>query len=196
MAKEIKKEFRYFVLTEYEKEEKYLREMNKKGWKFIKVILPGIYYFEKCEAEDVVYRLDFNPQPKKNVDSYHKMFEDYGWEYLQNLNDYSYFRKPAAALQTDEHADDIFCDNESRMDMLKRVILKKFTPILILFLCAFVPFLCKYAEIFIDEKRSFISGLLRGVSIGFLIYMLFYALLLIRIVSGYFDLTKKYKREI
>ena len=37
-----------FVCVEYEKEQDYLREMHKSGWKFVKVTGLGMYYFEKC----------------------------------------------------------------------------------------------------------------------------------------------------
>ena len=55
---ETKKQFKWFTIFEYEKEEQYLREMHKSGWKFIKVTGFGVYHFEKCIAEDVVYQLD------------------------------------------------------------------------------------------------------------------------------------------
>ena len=37
--KEIKKEFRWFFITEYEKEAEYLRQRHQEGWKFKNVIL-------------------------------------------------------------------------------------------------------------------------------------------------------------
>ena len=45
------KQFKYFTIFEYEKEEKYLREMHKSGWRFIKVTGFGKYHFEKCTPE-------------------------------------------------------------------------------------------------------------------------------------------------
>ena len=91
----LKKEFHYFVLTDYEREEEYLRTMHKKGYKFKKVSLPGIYYFEESKPEDVIYKLDFNPQSKEKRQEYLQIYQDYGWEYLQDMNEYSYFRKKA-----------------------------------------------------------------------------------------------------
>lgn len=41
-----KKEFRWFSITEYEKEAEYLRRRHKEGWKFKNVTYPGIYIFE------------------------------------------------------------------------------------------------------------------------------------------------------
>lgn len=34
---ETKKTYRYFSIFEYEKEQDYLREMHRSGWKFLKV---------------------------------------------------------------------------------------------------------------------------------------------------------------
>ena len=42
-----KKEFHFFVLSEYEEEEKYLNDMAKKGYIFERVTVPGIYSFRK-----------------------------------------------------------------------------------------------------------------------------------------------------
>lgn len=88
-----KKEFHFFVLPEYEEEEKYLCDMAKKGYLFEKVTLPGVYHFKKSEPTNMIYRIDFNPQKKENRESYLQMFKDYGWEYIQDLNEFSYFCK-------------------------------------------------------------------------------------------------------
>lgn len=85
--KDVKKEFRWFSITEYEKEAEYLRRRHKEGWKFKNVTYPGIYIFEKCEPQDVIYQLDYNPDGIKNQGEYVQMFEDCGWEYRKNLQD-------------------------------------------------------------------------------------------------------------
>lgn len=50
---------RFFTIADYEDEEIWLRVQHKKGWKLVKTIIPCFYIFEKCEPEDVIYRLDF-----------------------------------------------------------------------------------------------------------------------------------------
>ena len=40
---ETKKQFRIFTIFEYEKEQDYLREMNKSGWKFVRLCGFGMY---------------------------------------------------------------------------------------------------------------------------------------------------------
>ena len=63
--------------------------MAKKGYLFEKVTLPGVYHFKKSEPTNMIYRIDFNPQKKENRESYLQMFKDYGWEYIQDLNEFS-----------------------------------------------------------------------------------------------------------
>jgi hypothetical protein len=56
--------FRFFTIADYEEEEIWLRKMHNEGLKLVKVIPPGIYTFEECEPEDVIYRMDFSNQNK------------------------------------------------------------------------------------------------------------------------------------
>lgn len=59
--KDRKKEFRFFSIIEYDKEQDYLRKMQQNGWKFVNV--SGlIYTFESCSPEDVIYQLDYNKE--------------------------------------------------------------------------------------------------------------------------------------
>lgn len=132
----LKKEFRYFTIFEYEKEQTYLRRMQQSGWKFVQVSGFGIYRFESCTPEDVIYQLDYNPDGLAHKTEYVQMFRDCGWEYLQDYVGYSYFRKPAA--QTDG-AEEIFCDDSSRMQMMERVFKGRVLPLLALFFGVLVP---------------------------------------------------------
>ena len=108
--KKVKKEFRWFNIMEYEKEEKYLSKRHQEGWKFKRVTFPGIYTFERCEPEKVIYQLDYNKEGIKHQMEYVRMFEDCGWEYLTEFAGYNYFRKPVDRMQQDE---EIFCDDIS-----------------------------------------------------------------------------------
>lgn len=133
---ETKKQFKWFTIFEYEKEQEYLRQMHKDGWKFVKVKGLGMYYFEKCIPQDVVYQLDYNQDGLAHKEEYQKMFEDFGWEYMQDYVGYSYFRK---AVADDGVAEEIFCDEESRFQMMQRVIKGRMIPLLILFFTVLLP---------------------------------------------------------
>ena len=129
--KEVKKEFRWFSIADYEKEAEYLRRRHKEGWKFKNVTFPGIYTFENCEPQDVVYQLDYNPDSVKNQLEYVQMFEDCGWEYLLIFAGYTYFRKPAALMEKEEN---IFCDDQSRLELLNRIFRGRIIPLMLIFL--------------------------------------------------------------
>ena len=136
MSMQTKTEFRYFTIMEYEDEQAYLRRMHNNGWKLSHVSFPGFYRFEACEPEDVVYQLDYNREGASQREEYVQMFRDCGWEYLFDFVGYSYFRKPAAAMDGEE---EIFCDDESRLDMMKRVFRGRMVPMLIILACVIVP---------------------------------------------------------
>jgi len=133
---ETKKQFKYFTIFEHEKEQEYLRNMHKNGWKFVKVSGLGTYHFLKCEPEDVVYQLDYNQEGLEHKDEYIKMFNDCGWEHLQEYAGYSYFRKSAAEMNGDE---EIFCDESSRLQMMERVLKGRMMPLFVIFTCILVP---------------------------------------------------------
>lgn len=134
--KDTKKEFKFFSVPEWEKEQDYLRQKHKEGWKFVKVNGLCMFHFVKCEPEDVIYQLDYNKEGISHKDEYVKMFSDCGWEYLQDYVGYSYFRKPASQMNGDER---IFCDDASRLDMMKRVLIGRMIPLLIIFFCLIIP---------------------------------------------------------
>ena len=133
---ETKKEFRWFSIAEYGKEQDYLREMHKSGWKFARVKGVGSYLFEKCEPEDVVYQLDYNNEGAKHKEEYLQMFSDCGWEHIQDYAGFSYFRKSAAEMNGNE---EIFCDDESRLAMMGRIYKGRLLPLLVLFFACLLP---------------------------------------------------------
>ena len=135
--KDQKRSFRFFTVPEWEKEQDYLRNEHKKGWKFRHVNLLGMSSFDRCEPEDVVYQLDFNPDGIKNKSEYIQMFSDCGWEYIQDYVGYSYFRKPVSQMSSEDEG--IFCDENSRIDMIKRVFKGRVIPLLCIFFIVIIP---------------------------------------------------------
>lgn len=136
MGKDRKVEFKVFTVPEWKREEEYLREQHKNGWKFTKVDFLGCYHFVKAVPEDVVYQLDYNRDGLVHKLDYVQMFRDCGWEYLQDFVGYSYFRKPVAEMQGEE---EIFCDYDSKLEMMKRVFKGRVIPMIVLFLCCLLP---------------------------------------------------------
>lgn len=131
-----KTEFRFFTIPQWKEEENYLRKKHNSGWAFTKVSFPGFYHFERCQPEDVVYQLDYNPDGIAQRSNYVKMFQDCGWEYLQDFVGYSYFRKKSSEMNGKE---EIFCDDFSRLEMIKKVFKGRVIPLIIIFFGIIIP---------------------------------------------------------
>lgn len=146
---------KFFSVPEWQKEEAYLREQHKNGWEFVRVGGLGLYHFKKCVPQDVVYQLDYNADSTRQKSEYIQMFSDCGWEYLQNYAGYSYFRK--AASEMGEAEESIFCDDASRLEMMKRVFVGRMTPLLVIFFCTILPqlFIQSYSH-FSESKVFFV----------------------------------------
>lgn len=146
---ESKKELKFFSIWGYEKEQEYLRTMHKRGWKLVGITGIGVYHFEKCEPQDVIYQLDYNKEGLEHKEEYVKMFEDCGWEYLQDYVGYSYFRKPASETAGSE---EIFCDDSSRLQMMDRIFKGRVLPLVILFSCVLIP--CLIRDLYVEEYTN------------------------------------------
>ena len=134
--KDKKCEFKIFNVIQWKKEQDYLSRMHAEGWALDRVSFLNLYHFKRCEPQQVVYQLDYNPEGLENKAEYVQMFRDCGWEYLQDYAGYSYFRKSAEQMQGDE---EIFCDDESRIDMMKRVFKGRLFPLLIILFLLLLP---------------------------------------------------------
>lgn len=133
-----KKEFKVYTITQYEKEQEWLRLRHRQGWKFVGVNFLSIYTFEKCEPEDVIYQLDYR---REELDpDYIQIFKDCGWEYIYRIMGFNYFCKPSSACSEDDGRDaEIFCDDESRLDMLKRIFRGRLVIALVLLFSTVIP---------------------------------------------------------
>lgn len=136
MMENTKTVFKYFTIPQYQQEEDFLSDMHEKGWRFTHAAFPGIYHFVECEPGKAAYRLDYNPEGSQNREEYLQMFSDCGWEYVCDFVGYSYFRKEGAVGAERE---EIFCDDASRLDMMKRVFAGRFIPLICLFALVILP---------------------------------------------------------
>ncbi len=189
MSREIKKTVKIFLLPDYEREEKYLTDMHKNGWKLKSINRDFVYIFEKCEPENVVYRLDFAERKESDMQSYIAMFGEYGWEYIQDINDYSYFRKRADGLAQEDT--EIFSDIESRLEMMKRIINTKLIPLWAIFSVIIVP---NFTGLIMTHRFDDIP--LRTVlTVIYVILFVWYSYVLIRCWIGFSKLKKKYTKK-
>ncbi len=153
--------FRYYTIMEYEKEQEWLSRQHRQGWK-LTAAAACFYRFERCAPEDVVYQLDYNPEGRKHPEEYVQLFRDCGWEHVLDNVGYSYFRKPAAQMQGRE---EIFCDEESRMEMFRRILFHRMLPLLILLVGMFVPLIIME----LLEAASAADVLITGIPAGLVV---------------------------
>lgn len=182
------REFHWFLLTDYEKEEELLRKKHKEGYALVSVYIPGIYTFKRCPKEDVIYRMDFQQLDGKQLEDYKKMYRDFGWDYVSEMNDYCYFRKPAAQVTQEEDAE-IFSDMESRLDMLKRIMLKKLLPLGVIFLACGLPQMVKLFT------RALQGAPVGGFTIFWSLLFSLYVYVFIYSAFGIYRLRKKYSKD-
>lgn len=132
-----KTEARAFFLSEYEEEKAYLEERHRQGWKLVRV-WPYVFRFEACTPEEYVYELDYMPKGADERRQYLTMFQDYGWEHVSDCKQFSYFRKRAGEA-SQGGGQSLFSDNESRMDLARRIFRRRMLPISILLLVSLLP---------------------------------------------------------
>ncbi len=135
MAETVTK-IRVFTIADFKEEEVWLRERAREGLHFVRMYPPCFYVFEEGEPEDVIYRLDFTNN-EENRD-YARMLADFGWENCGRCVGWVYWRKPAEEAENEAEGE-LFSDDESRLDMVKKVIRTRMLPVLTIFLCCVLP---------------------------------------------------------
>lgn len=177
---ELKKELRWFTIMDYEKEAAYLSKRHQEGWAFKHVSFPGIYTFEKCKPENIIYQLDYNKDGLKNQNEYVQMFEDCGWKYLLNFAGYSYFRKPMTNMQQKE---EIFCDDSSRLDMINRIFRGKMIPLIVIFIC-----------LVINGYTSMMGHDSHRITLVFGVLMIIYMIVFLQFAVKYISFRQKIRK--
>lgn len=173
-----KRQFKYFSILDHEKEEAYLSRMHAEGWRFVRVSGLGLYHFEECTPEQVVYQLDYNQEGLAHKEEYLQMFRDCGWEYLQDYVGYSYFRKPESEMKEKEG---IFCDDQSRLQMFERVFKGRVLPLVLLFSAVLMP---QFFLTVFSYHNPVLAAVYGGI---ILLYLTLFAVFAIR----YWDYRKK-----
>lgn len=133
------------------KEEKWINDIQKQGYRLKKVTLDFIYHFEKTD-EDYVTRLDYRDYMKKvKFEEYKSIHEEFGWEHVRG-------GRFGASLQTWTKArdgnDEIFSDDESLIKFYKRY--SSFTG-------AFAILFLMYTIIFLSTEREGLIFLTPGL---------------------------------
>lgn len=172
---------RFYTLTDYEAEERWLREMAREGWRLNHMTVPCFYRFVRAAPEDVVYKLDFRQLAGEDRGAFLQLYRDYGWEYIQDVNSFSYFRKPAADTRPEDL--EIFSDPESRLDMLKRIFRFRMIPLLAIFLGCVIPNSLRAAEGKLGVTMAVVWAVLFGL----------YVYIFVHCARGFNRLYRKYR---
>ncbi|MBF0778798.1 DUF2812 domain-containing protein [Streptococcus cuniculi] len=118
----MKTEVKLFFITDFEKEEEYLTDMHRKGWKLKEIRFACLFIFEPCPKAEVSYRLDFKPRLGADKNSYYQLYQDYGWEYVSVCNHFVCFRK---AMAGGEEVD-IYSDRQTKLAMIGSIFKWRF----------------------------------------------------------------------
>lgn len=161
-----KTKIKIYTIADYKQEEKWLEDEQKKGWKLIKIKFPFFYVFEESIPEKIVYQLEYKNEAI--TEDYIQLYADYGWEYLDSLYGWNYFRKleNSAVLENDSK---IFSDAESKVNMINKIFKTRMLPILVIFLGIVVPVLFSSLNTFSNNILAYMSKFL--ISALFLWYL-------------------------
>lgn len=98
-----KKIIKQLTIFNFDVIEEFLEKQHKEGWKLTKIKPFGVFYFEECESEDMVYFLDkdnFSIMDDKNP--YLDKFAANGWEFIQMYRNFNFFRKKKEDFDCEE----------------------------------------------------------------------------------------------
>lgn len=175
--------FRLFFITDYEKEEKWIQEMFRQGWKLINVRFQCIYTFEKSEPSDMTVRLEYSDVPLNSRPDYSMMMNDYGWKCLWSGNGWSYFAKPT---EKEAASNELFTDDASRLSMIQKIFQKRYLLLVLLLIVLIIP----------QIVSSIIEGQPDSIFISWLILAGVYSFLIIYCGVGFRKLLNKYSLKM
>ncbi len=176
--------YRIATIADYDREALYLGGMHAQGWKLKEVSYSNLvvavkYTFEKCQPDQVSYQLDFYPMKKSERASYLQLFKDCGWEHITDFNGFSYFRKTHFEIESDAEFE-IYNDAAGKLAVVKRILIMRMLPILLLFL-ALLPVFSKFVsggssfrwEVFLIFIIDWILLIVFAIQISYIFWRLF-----------------------
>ncbi len=149
------KKFKFF--SDFEKEEQFLNDMAKKGYRLERYNSFGVYTFRQAKPQALNYRIDYRTFSRKaQFEEYLTLFQDAGWEHVCGTrhSGSQYFLPNPDKAQTD----DIFSDRESKSERYKRFASQCFSSLTLMIVYFFIlsP---KYWSFFDVRSWYFSDGL-------------------------------------
>lgn len=159
MSSEYKKLWRFFLLSEYKKEEQLINDMSRQGWNFVRT--NGVVMtFRRGTPGQYIYKLDM---PERNSfdevdEGYFLFLSDCGIRVIHQYKDWIYLRKEAASGPFEN---DIY----GELRMTNKVLSFSISTIctLIILFAALIGVTALVGEI---TSVSFLKGVYMGVGIG------------------------------
>ncbi|MDR6717246.1 DUF2812 domain-containing protein [Paenibacillus sp. 2003] len=181
---------KFKIFFDIEKEEQWLNDQSKKGYRCTKISGLGIYTFEKTDKRYVM-RLDYQDYlSKKKFKDYKGIYEDFGWTYIDGplLGGIRYWQKE------DVDQNEIFSDRQSKINYYKRVM--GYSSGLGILLLTFCYMLYKDSGIFLAEGLWSMEGALFWKAIlfetPFALLRSLPAIMVIFYGSSYYKAYRKY----
>jgi hypothetical protein len=112
------RKFKWFWAWQDQKEEAWLRRMAQQGYHLARLVFPAVYEFSQGEPADMIYRLDFPDVKKEDIEVYLQLFQDTGWEHVDETVGWYYFRK----IADPGSANEILTDPESKLLKFNRLL--------------------------------------------------------------------------
>jgi hypothetical protein len=119
---------KFKIIADFAKEERFLNDMAKKGYRLEKYNSLGVYTFRLAEPQNLCYRIDYRTfSDNAQFEDYCTLFQDAGWEHVYGTrrSGSQYFLPISDRVQTD----DIFSDKESKAGRYKRFAAQCFTSL-------------------------------------------------------------------
>ncbi len=129
------KKIKFF--SDFEKEEQFLNDMLKKGYRLERYNSLGVYTFRLAEPQALNYRIDYRKFSRKDkFEEYLTLFQDAGWEHVcgTRYSGLQYFLPNSDKVQTD----DIFSDRESKLERYKRFSSQCFVSLTLMIVYLFI----------------------------------------------------------
>lgn len=106
--------WRWFWAWEDGKEERWLEEMARQGWRLVSGGI--VYRFVRDTPAEVRYRLDWRPGTNAALKEYFDLCRDSGWQHVCSFGSWYYFRA------SDPAAPELYTDRASLAGRYKRLI--------------------------------------------------------------------------
>ncbi len=166
---------KFFFVWSEDKEAIWLREMANKGWHLVRASVFN-YTFRKGEPADYVYQFDFRLKAYKDETEYLEIFTDAGWEYINRVFGWYYFRKKYREGEQNE----IYSDKES--------LIQKYKKLLFFMVLCLLPLIYSMLSMVLTSERFIFS---RAVLYFDLAILLLWGYAFIRVIRYVRKLSRK-----